>query len=67
MAKKKKSDLKCDRCGADSQYLEYCDFCKRKCCMKCVKSSKRASKIRRAVICKDCWGKSDLRRKYKQA
>jgi len=34
--------------------------------MACIKSSKRASKIRRAVICKDCWGNSDTRFKYKR-
>ncbi|MFA4946640.1 MAG: hypothetical protein WC607_03845 [Candidatus Micrarchaeia archaeon] len=61
-----KSELKCDRCGRESQYLEYCNYCKRKSCMACIKSSKRASKIRRAVICKDCWGNSDTRFKYKR-
>jgi len=57
----------CDRCGKPAYILEGCEFCKRKLCKECIKSSKRIKKLRRMVICRDCWGKMDLRTKFKQA
>lgn len=54
----------CERCGEQTAKLEKCDFCKRKVCFACIKSSKR-KKSGRMFICKDCWGKMPRRKKYK--
>ena len=63
----KTSDNKCERCGKAAYIIEPCDYCSRKICRACVKSSARESKIKRNVICKDCWGNIPKRRKYKSA
>jgi hypothetical protein len=55
----------CDRCSRDIYKFEKCDYCNRKLCFNCVKSSKRLSKTTRLVICKDCWSKMPSRKKYK--
>ena len=34
-------------------------------CMSCEKSAKRVKKVRRHVICKDCWGDLKIRSKFK--
>lgn len=57
----------CERCGKDIYKYSTCNYCKRKICSSCVKSSKRISKTVRIVICKDCWTKMDTRRLYKSA
>lgn len=58
---------KCDRCSEEAHYLELCKYCSRHVCRKCQKSSARASKIERNVICKDCWGNLKKRRAFKSA
>ena len=55
----------CERCSRDIYKFEKCDYCNRKLCFNCVKSSKRLSKTTRLVICKDCWSKMPTRKKYK--
>lgn len=44
---------------------ETCDFCKKKICNDCMKSSRKGSKVIRKVICKDCWSKMPNRKAYK--
>ena len=55
----------CERCSRDIYKFEKCDYCNRKLCFNCVKSSKRLSKTTRLVICKDCWSKMPSRKTYK--
>ncbi len=55
----------CERCSRDIHKFETCDYCKRKVCFDCVKSSKRYTKVVRMVICKDCWSKMPSRKTYK--
>jgi len=55
----------CERCSKEIHKREKCDYCNRTICNSCVKSSRRVSKIHRTVICKDCWGKIPMRKKYK--
>jgi len=45
--------------------VEACDYCKKKVCESCKKSAKRAKKVSRHVICKDCWGSMKVRAKFK--
>jgi hypothetical protein len=54
----------CERCGNQSAKLERCDYCGRKICYSCIKSSKR-KKVGRLYICKDCWGNIQKRKKFK--
>ncbi len=55
----------CERCGNEIFKYEQCNYCKRKICVNCMKSSRRVSKINRIVICKDCWGKMSRRKQFK--
>ncbi|VVB76738.1 Uncharacterised protein [uncultured archaeon] len=55
----------CERCSRDIYKSETCNYCNRKICFDCTKSSKRLSKTTRLVICKDCWSKMPSRKKYK--
>ena len=57
--------LSCERCKDEVFKYLSCDYCGRKICNNCIKSSARASKISRLVICKDCWGDMKKREKYK--
>lgn len=57
----------CERCSRDIHKYETCDYCKRKICFDCVKSSKKYTKTVRMVICKDCWSKMPVRKTYKSA
>ncbi len=57
----------CERCSADVYKYEACNYCKRKICNSCVKSSKRVSRTEKAVICKDCWSDLKQRKRYKSA
>jgi hypothetical protein len=45
--------------------LEPCEYCNKKVCVPCEKSSKKTSRIRRIVICKDCWSEMGKRKKFK--
>ncbi len=55
----------CDRCKREIFKFEVCGYCKRNVCFDCVKSSQSASKIKRLVICKDCWSDMKTRKAYK--
>jgi len=55
----------CERCGREVHFLEKCEYCNRKICASCVKSSKKLSRVRRIVICKDCWGEMEKRKAFK--
>ncbi len=56
----------CARCGKQSAKLEECDYCKKRLCIACIKSSKR-KKVGRLHICKDCWGDVRKMKKFKGA
>jgi len=58
--------VRCERCSEPSDYLEVCDSCNKRVCRKCVKSSRRATKHERRVICKDCWTSVAKRKKFKE-
>jgi hypothetical protein len=51
----------CERCKKEIFAYKVCNYCKRKICNDCIKSSQRTSKISKLIICKDCW--SDMRRR----
>ncbi len=55
----------CDRCKREVFKYEQCNYCKRKICYNCMKSSQRSPKTRRLVICKDCWGMMPRRKAFK--
>ena len=55
----------CDRCKREVFKYEQCNYCKRKICYSCVKSSQRSPKTRRLVICRDCWGSMKKRGAFK--
>ena len=55
----------CERCGKETHQLEPCEYCNRKVCVRCEKSSKKTSRIRRIVICKDCWSELGKRKVFK--
>jgi hypothetical protein len=57
----------CERCGKDMYKSVVCNYCNRKICNDCMKSSKRKSKTIRIIICKDCWSKLPSRKTYKNA
>ena len=56
----------CERCKKEAHYLELDPFCGRKICQNCIKSSKRVKETKQhVVICKDCWGDIEKRKKFK--
>jgi hypothetical protein len=57
--------LLCERCKREVYRVEVCNYCGRKIGVECVKSSQRASKISRLVICKDDWSNIKKRTIYK--
>lgn len=57
----------CERCRNDIYKYNTCNYCKRKVCVNCVKSSRRISKVIRIVVCKDCWTKLPSRKAFKSA
>lgn len=57
----------CERCKRQIPKAEKCNYCARLLCESCTKSSKRASKTRKLFICKDCWCRMELRKKFKSA
>ena len=56
----------CERCSRQDYTLEKCDYCAKMVCESCKKSAKRVKKVTRYVICKDCWGKTTVRAKFKK-
>ncbi len=59
--------VRCERCGKNIHKYNTCNYCKRKICVNCVKSSRRVSKTIRLVICKDDWSKLPSRKAFKSA
>ena len=55
----------CERCSQQVYYVEKCDYCGKNVCLLCEKSAKRIKKVRRAVICKGCWGNLKTRSRFK--
>ncbi len=55
----------CERCKNEIYRFVGCNYCGRKICDSCVKSSQRISKTKKLVICKDCWSNMPKRRAYK--
>ena len=59
--------VKCQRCGKKTAKVERCSYCGRYICHSCIKASKRVKRrdVLRLVICKDCWGKMEYRKMYR--
>ena len=57
----------CERCKRQVPRADTCNYCKRLVCESCKKSAKRASKIKKLFICKDCWSKMESRKKFKSS
>ncbi len=55
----------CERCKSEIYKSETCNYCNRKICNNCIKSSQRVQKVTRLVICKDCWGNIKKRTAFK--
>ena len=47
--------------------MEACTGCSRMVCRNCQKASLTASKTKRLVMCKDCWGDIKKRKKFLSA
>ena len=56
----------CERCGREMHSYNTCDYCHKKICYACLKSSKKVSQTKKAFICKDCWGNMRSRQGYKR-
>jgi hypothetical protein len=54
----------CARCGNQTAKLQKCDYCDRKICYSCIKSSKR-KRVGKRYICKSCWSNITKRSIYK--
>lgn len=57
--------LLCERCKREIFRYEICNYCGRKICDSCVKSSQKPQKTVRLVICKDCWSDMKKRKAFK--
>lgn len=57
----------CERCNENIYNSVRCDYCKRRICNNCMKSSKKISKTAHLVICKDCWSKAGRKKAYKRS
>ena len=55
----------CERCKREAYRYEPCNYCLRKICNSCEKSSQRIGKTNRMVICKDCWSVMERRMAFK--
>ncbi len=55
----------CERCKREIFKNETCNYCNRKICASCMKSSQRVHKVTRLVICRDCWGNMKRRNAFK--
>jgi hypothetical protein len=55
----------CERCKKEVFKYEICNYCGRKICYSCTKSSQRPTKVSRLAICKDCWGAMKKRSAFK--
>jgi late competence protein required for DNA uptake (superfamily II DNA/RNA helicase) len=55
----------CERCGRDTFKHDVCNYCGKKICSNCIKSSRVTGNKVRLVICKTDWGKMDKRKEFK--
>ena len=55
----------CERCKREVFKHLKCDYCGRSICNDCIKSSARATKTSRLIICKSCWSSIPKRTLYK--
>jgi hypothetical protein len=55
----------CERCKRQVPKADICNYCKKIICETCKKSARRASKIKKLFICKDCWGNLAFRKRFK--
>lgn len=55
----------CERCKKQTHMLDRCNSCSKLVCESCKKSSKRAQRIKKLFICKDCWSNMAARKKFK--
>lgn len=56
----------CERCKREIYRFDICNYCGRKICGSCVKSSQNVKKTTRLIICKDCWTDIEKRKQYKR-
>ncbi|MDE1846166.1 MAG: hypothetical protein KGH53_02710 [Candidatus Micrarchaeota archaeon] len=59
--------MMCERCKRDIFKYNTCNYCKRKICVNCMKSSRKVTKTNRIVVCRDCWTKMPKRMQFKSA
>lgn len=57
--------LTCERCRDETAAVELCNYCGKKICYNCMKSSQRHRKTLRLVICKSCWSSMPKRMAFK--
>ncbi|MCL4381846.1 hypothetical protein M1614_02605 [Candidatus Marsarchaeota archaeon] len=57
--------MTCERCKTEIYKYLTCNYCSRKICNNCLKSSQKSSKTVKMVICKDCWSDMKKRNAYK--
>jgi len=55
----------CERCKREIYRYDVCNYCGRKICNSCIKSSQTSTKTVHLVICKDCWTNIEKRKMYK--
>lgn len=55
----------CERCKREMFKQVTCNYCSRKLCYNCMKSSQRVQKVTMLVICKDCWSNLKKRTAFK--
>lgn len=55
----------CEICKREIYKNETCNYCNRKICNNCMKSSQRVQKVTRLVICKECWSNIKKRTAFK--
>lgn len=55
----------CERCKKEIFRYSGCNYCGRKICDSCIKSSQRVAKVKKIIICKDCWSDMKKRKQYK--
>ncbi|MEM3031152.1 MAG: hypothetical protein QXH27_05460 [Candidatus Micrarchaeia archaeon] len=57
----------CERCSEPTFNPEKCNYCSRMVCRSCEKSAKRVGRVKRLVICKDCWNNLSRRKAFKSS
>jgi len=55
---------RCERCSAETHFVEKCTFCKKYVCRGCEHAAKNIAKVNRIVICKTCFGDVKKMKEY---